>query len=79
MSDIKTKIDKKLDEELIQIFVSDPGSPDGRVAKEILEYRKYKALKTQNTLMVIFTMMITAATVIQVLCECKHLLVVLGF
>ncbi len=74
MSDSKTKIDKKSDKELIEIFISDPHSPDGRIAKEILEYRKYKALKTQNTLMVIFTVVITVATVVHVLCECKHLI-----
>lgn len=62
------------DNKLIEIFVRGPDTPQGRAAKEILEYRKYKALKWQNSLMVILTVVISLATLVQVFCECGHLI-----
>ena len=51
------------DEELIEIFVKNPTSPQGRAAKEILEYRKYRAMKMQNVILLIFTGIMVLGTI----------------
>ncbi len=59
------------DEELIEIFVNGPDTPQGRAAKEILEYRKYKAMKMQNVVLLIFTGIMVLGTIFPILiCRC---------
>ena len=65
MNNFDAKFDKKSDRELIRIFISDPDSPDGRIAKEILEYRKFIVAKRQNYIMVGLTLVMAVATVVQ--------------
>ncbi|NPA72007.1 MAG: hypothetical protein GXO35_04185 [Gammaproteobacteria bacterium] len=55
------------DEELIEIFVNGPDTPQGRTAKEILEYRKYKAMKMQNVVLLIFTGIMVLGTVFPII------------
>ena len=66
MNNFDAKFNKKSDRELIRIFISDPDSPDGRIAKEILEYRKFIVAKRQNCIMVGLTLVMAVATVVQV-------------
>ena len=54
------------DEELINMVITSPDAAEGITAKEILEYRKYLVAKRQNTLIVIFTIIMALSTAIDI-------------
>jgi hypothetical protein len=54
----------KSDSDLIEIFLSNPENPNAKIAKEILEYRKYLAFKDQNKKLLILTIVLAASAVL---------------
>lgn len=55
----------KSDSELIEIIQSAPDNRAGKVAKEILEYRKYLAQRRQNSAIFWLTIVLTISAIVQ--------------
>lgn len=64
----KTMAEEQLsrsDHELLEELIKMPGSAQATIARELLEYKRYRATKRHNRAVLIFSVAVTVSTVLQ--------------